>query len=47
MTEAELIDHARAQPRAASSCPRRIHFVDELPRNQRGKLLKRELREGT
>ena len=25
--------------------PRRVHFVDQLPRNPTGKVLKRELRE--
>jgi long-chain acyl-CoA synthetase len=39
-----LLAHCRA---ALSSvkCPRAIHFVDELPRNENGKLLKRVLRE--
>ena len=42
-TEAELIDGARAHL-APFKVPKRVVFVDELPRNQSGKLLKRELR---
>lgn len=42
-TEAELIDGARAHL-APFKAPKRVVFVDELPRNQSGKLLKRELR---
>lgn len=30
---------------AGLKCPRKIHFVDELPRNEHGKLLKRQLRD--
>ena len=36
--------HAR-EHLAAYKVPKRIHFVDELPRNQSGKLLKRVLRD--
>lgn len=40
----DLLDHCRS---ALSSikCPRTIHFVEELPRNENGKLLKRVLRD--
>ena len=44
VTETELIDHARATL-APFKLPKAIHFVDELPRNQSGKLLKRVLRD--
>ena len=44
VTESELIDHARATL-APFKLPKAIHFVDELPRNQSGKLLKRVLRD--
>ena len=40
----ELVDHARASL-APFKLPKAIHFVDELPRNQSGKLLKRVLRD--
>ena len=39
----ELIDFARARI-AGFKVPRSIDFVDALPRNPSGKLLKRELR---
>ncbi|QKW05140.1 acyl-CoA synthetase [Streptomyces sp. NA04227] len=42
--EAELIGHARRHL-AAFKAPKRIVFVDELPRNASGKILKRELRD--
>jgi fatty-acyl-CoA synthase len=42
-TEAALIAHARAHL-AAFKLPKRVLFVDALPRNTAGKLLKRELR---
>lgn len=42
--EAELIAHAR-KSLAPFKIPKRVHFVDELPRNQSGKLLKRVLRD--
>ncbi|MGN6243054.1 MAG: acyl-CoA synthetase [Motilibacteraceae bacterium] len=40
----ELVAHAR-QTLAPFKLPKRVHFVDELPRNQSGKLLKRVLRD--
>ncbi len=43
VTAAELQDHARRQL-AAHKVPKLVHFVDELPRNPSGKVLKRELR---
>jgi fatty-acyl-CoA synthase len=39
----ELIGHVKSQI-APFKVPKRVVFVDELPRNQSGKLLKRELR---
>jgi len=43
VTEADLIDYAKDNvPRFA--VPRAVRFVDELPRNPTGKILKRELR---
>ncbi|MFG3280922.1 acyl-CoA synthetase [Streptomyces sp. NPDC048111] len=44
VTEAELIDHAR-QALAPFKAPKRVVFVDGLPRNASGKILKRELRD--
>lgn len=44
VTEAELIAHAR-EKLAAFKAPKRVVFVDELPRNASGKILKRELRD--
>jgi long-chain acyl-CoA synthetase len=41
---AELIEHCRANL-ARFKCPRRVDFVDELPRTDSGKLYKRRLRE--
>ncbi len=43
VTEAELIDHVKQQL-APFKVPKLVKFVEELPRNQSGKLLKRELR---
>ncbi|MEY2426301.1 MAG: hypothetical protein QOI61_1873 [Actinomycetota bacterium] len=43
-TEDELRDHVRAALRSAST-PERIKFVEELPFNETGKLLRRVLRE--
>ncbi len=40
----ELIAYARERL-AAHKVPKAVHFVDELPKNASGKLLKRELRE--
>ncbi|PZN07850.1 MAG: acyl-CoA synthetase [Bacillota bacterium] len=42
-TAEELIDHAR-QRLAPFKVPKRVIFVDDLPRNASGKILKRELR---
>ncbi|MBD0843005.1 acyl-CoA synthetase [Streptomyces sp. TRM68416] len=44
VTETELIDHTRERL-AAFKAPKRVVFVDELPRNASGKILKRELRD--
>ncbi|MFE0786969.1 acyl-CoA synthetase [Streptomyces mutabilis] len=43
VTEDELIAHAR-EKLAPFKAPKRVHFVDALPRNASGKILKRELR---
>jgi acyl-CoA synthetase (AMP-forming)/AMP-acid ligase II len=43
VTEAELITYTRGQL-AGYKCPKSVDFVDALPRNATGKLLKRELR---
>ncbi|WP_328314379.1 fatty acyl-CoA synthetase [Streptomyces sp. NBC_00442] len=44
VTQAQLIDHARTSL-APFKAPKRVVFVDELPRNASGKILKRELRD--
>ena len=44
VTEEQLIDHAR-EKLAHFKAPKRVVFVDELPRNASGKILKRELRD--
>ncbi|MFD7136988.1 acyl-CoA synthetase [Streptomyces sp. NPDC059894] len=44
VTEDDLIAHARAKL-PAFKAPKRVLFVDELPRNASGKILKRELRD--
>lgn len=44
VTEDELIAHAR-EKLAPFKAPKRVLFVDELPRNASGKILKRELRD--
>ncbi|MFJ1730577.1 acyl-CoA synthetase [Streptomyces sp. NPDC088254] len=44
VTEDELVAHAKEQL-PAFKAPKRVLFVDELPRNASGKILKRELRE--
>ncbi|MFF4272313.1 acyl-CoA synthetase [Streptomyces sp. NPDC001536] len=44
VAEAELIAHAR-EKLAHFKAPKRVLFVDELPRNASGKILKRELRD--
>jgi fatty-acyl-CoA synthase len=43
-TEEALLAHAR-EHLAPFKLPKSVHFVDELPKNPSGKLLKRELRE--
>jgi fatty-acyl-CoA synthase len=43
-SEDELLAHARDKL-AGFKLPKSVHFVDELPKNPSGKLLKRELRE--
>lgn len=45
VTEDEIIAGTR-EHLAPFKVPKRVVFVDELPRNQSGKLLKRELRQG-
>ncbi|MGW0817373.1 acyl-CoA synthetase [Streptomyces viridiviolaceus] len=44
VTEEDLITHAR-EKLTAFKAPKRVLFVDELPRNASGKILKRELRD--
>ncbi|MGC9541559.1 acyl-CoA synthetase [Streptomyces sp. UG1] len=44
VSEAQLIDHAR-EKLAHFKAPKRVEFVDALPRNASGKILKRELRD--
>ncbi|MFJ3897350.1 acyl-CoA synthetase [Streptomyces sp. NPDC090083] len=44
VTESQLIDHAR-EKLPHFKAPKRVLFVDGLPRNASGKILKRELRE--
>ncbi|MDI2028625.1 fatty acyl-CoA synthetase [Saccharopolyspora sp. TS4A08] len=44
ITEQELLDHAR-NALAGFKIPKQIRFVDDLPRNSSGKLLKRVLRD--
>ena len=44
VTESQLVDHAR-EKLSHFKAPKRVLFVDELPRNASGKILKRELRE--
>jgi acyl-CoA synthetase (AMP-forming)/AMP-acid ligase II len=43
-TAEELIAHCRAQL-ASFKLPKRVVFLDELPKNPSGKILKRELRQ--
>ena len=45
-TPDELIEHCRRQL-ARFKVPKHVTFVDELPRNPSGKVLKRELRQQT
>jgi long-chain acyl-CoA synthetase len=40
----QLIEHTRARL-ARFKCPRRVDFVDQLPRTDSGKLYKRRLRD--
>ncbi|CAO0836254.1 Acyl-CoA synthetase OS=Streptomyces microflavus OX=1919 GN=Smic_82230 PE=4 SV=1 [Streptomyces microflavus] len=44
VSDTELIDHAR-EKLARFKAPKRVVFVDELPRNASGKILERELRD--
>jgi fatty-acyl-CoA synthase len=43
-TQTELIDHARERL-AHFKAPKKVLFVEEMPRNASGKILKRELRD--
>jgi long-chain acyl-CoA synthetase len=43
LAEKDVIEHCRAAL-AGYKCPREVRFVDRLPRNASGKVLKRELR---
>ena len=43
-TEQEIIDYCRSRI-AVFKCPRRVVFRDELPKNNTGKVLRRQLRE--
>ena len=43
-TAQEIIDYCRSQI-AVFKCPRRVEFVDALPKNNTGKVLRRELRD--
>ncbi|MFD0850657.1 hypothetical protein ACFQ07_00185 [Actinomadura adrarensis] len=43
VTEQELIDYCR-EKLAHFKCPTSVDFVDAIPRNPTGKMLKRELR---
>jgi long-chain acyl-CoA synthetase len=45
VTAAELIEHCRERL-AAYKCPRVVEFLDELPKNASGKILRRTLRSG-
>ncbi|WP_020659822.1 acyl-CoA synthetase [Amycolatopsis benzoatilytica] len=45
LTEAEVLAHARAHL-AGYKCPKYVVFVDALPKNPSGKIVKRALREG-
>ena len=44
MTEQELIDFCREQL-ARFKCPTSVDWIDALPRNPSGKILKKDLRE--
>ena len=43
LTEAEIITHARENI-AGYKCPKSIDFIDALPRNPSGKILRKDLR---
>jgi long-chain acyl-CoA synthetase len=43
-TEQDIIDYCRGQI-AVFKCPRKVVFRDALPKNNTGKVLRRELRE--
>ena len=43
-TEADIITYARTQI-AGYKCPKSVDFIEELPRNPSGKILRRKLRE--
>ncbi|MEO1041794.1 MAG: fatty acid--CoA ligase [Pseudomonadota bacterium] len=43
VTDQDIMDYARSQI-AAYKCPKSVDFVDSLPRNPSGKILRRELR---
>ena len=43
-TEQEIIDYCREQI-AVFKCPRKVEFIDALPKNNTGKVLRRELRD--
>ena len=44
LSEDEIISYTRTQI-AAYKCPKSIEFIQELPRNPSGKILRRELRD--
>jgi long-chain acyl-CoA synthetase len=43
-TAQEIIDYCRSQM-AVFKCPRRVEFIDALPKNNTGKVIRRELRD--
>lgn len=45
LTDAAVIDHVKSKL-AAFKAPKAVHFVDALPKNSAGKILKRRLRDG-
>jgi acyl-CoA synthetase (AMP-forming)/AMP-acid ligase II len=44
LTLEALRDHCRAEGLALQKCPEQLEFVDEMPRNAMGKVVKQELR---
>ena len=44
LDETEIISYSRTQI-AGYKCPKTINFIEALPRNPSGKILRRELRE--